>query len=291
MNNLILEMNKIAEEGKDNSLSDVLIRNQLKEFLHYFTLDYIYNSQFKNLFFYGGSCLRILYDLPRMSEDLDFEAEENINFEKLAAGMEDYFMKDLNLKEKFSFKKEKGINRIFLIFPIMHELGLSPHVGETLRVKVEICPKPKIYFKNLNPVYTPKSKYGKSFVIKHYDLPTLFASKLLAILNRPEKGFLVGNKEEKINFKGRDFYDLIWYMEKGVQPNEEMLKLHGEKSVGDIFNKINIFMAETNFSLGLKKDLEFLFSSQDFIKDFTDNFKQIYENLFKEKYKSKIIGK
>lgn len=286
MNNLILEMKKIVEDGRDSNLPDILIRNQLKEFLHYFVLDYIYNSQFKGLVFYGGSCLRILYDLPRMSEYLDFEAEKSIDFKKLVDGLDNYFKKDLDLKEKFSFKKEKGINRIFLVFPIMHELGLSPHIGETLRIKVEICPKPKTYFKNLNFVFTPKYRYGKSFVIKHYDLPTLFASKLLAILNRPEKGFLVGKKEEKVNFKGRDFYDLIWYMEKGVQPNEEMLKLNGEKSVDDIFNEINNFVAETNISRGLKKDLEFLFSSQNFISSFTDNFKQIFQNLLKEKYKS-----
>lgn len=73
MENFILELKKIVDESKDDNLSNDSIRNLLKEYLHYFVLDFIYNSEFKDLIFYGGSCLRILYDLPRMSEDLDFE--------------------------------------------------------------------------------------------------------------------------------------------------------------------------------------------------------------------------
>lgn len=292
MNNLILEMKKITDEAKDNNLSFTLTRNQLKEYLQYFVLDFIYNSQFKDLIFYGGSCLRILHDLPRMSEDLDFEADESINFNALAKGLRNYFQKDLKLKEKFSFKKEKGINRIFLNFPVMHELGLSPHKEETLRIKVEIRPEPKNYFKKLKPTFTPKSKYGKSFVIKHYDLPTLFASKLAAILDRPKKGFFVGKQEEEINFKGRDFFDLIWYMEKSVLPNEKMLEANNiDNSVEEVFDKISIFISQTNLASGLKKDLEDLFISQNFVENFVENFELTFYNLKKERYNSKKIKK
>jgi len=35
-------MKKIVDNGKDNNWSDVLIRNQLKEFLHYFVLDFYF---------------------------------------------------------------------------------------------------------------------------------------------------------------------------------------------------------------------------------------------------------
>jgi predicted nucleotidyltransferase component of viral defense system len=280
MNNLIFEMKKIVNDARENNFPNALIRNQLKEFLHYFVLDFIYNSKFKDLIFYGGSCLRVLYDLPRMSEDLDFEADENMDFNKLANSLEDHFRKNLNLKEKFSINRKKSINRIFLVFPIMYKLGLSAHQKETLRIKVEIRSVAKNNLNKLKPIVTPKSKYSTSFIVKHYDLPTLFASKLGAILDRSQKGFTVGKLKEGINFKGRDFYDLIWYMEKGVSPNKEMLKLNGiNESSEEVFNKIEIFITKTNIKAGLKRDLEPLFGSADFVENFANNFIQVFQNL------------
>lgn len=285
MENLILEMKKIVEESKDDNLSNDLIRNRLKEYLHYFVLDFIYNSEFKDLIFYGGSCLRILYDLPRMSEDLDFEADAGINFEKIVLGLKKHFAEKLNFKEKIDISKVTGINRIFLVLPIMKELGLSFHDSETLRIKVEIRPVSTEYLKKLKTVLTPKSKYGLSFIIKHYDLPTLFASKSAAILGRSAKGFNVGKKEEKINFKGRDFFDLIWYMEKGIIPDEEMLKVNGiRESSEKIFDRISVFISKKEMKAGLKKDLEPLFLSKNYVENFSDNFKEMFEKLREEKY-------
>jgi len=292
MENLILELKKIVDESKDDNLPNDLIRNRLKEYLHYFVLDFIYNSKFKDLIFYGGSCLRILYDLPRMSEDLDFETDKDLDFKELVSALKKYFAENLNLKEKISVSKDTGINRIFLILPIMKELGLSVHGSETLRIKIEIRPVGADYLKNIKPIFTPKFKYGKSFIIKHYDLPTLFASKLAAILSRPIKGFAVGKVEEKINFKGRDFFDLSWYMEAGILPNEEMLRVNGLKeSIGEVFDRISVFISGAELKAGLKKDLEPLFISKSFVDNFVNNFRSRFQNLKDEKYTAKKIQK
>lgn len=290
MNNLIFEMKKIADDAKKEGLSKNQIFVRLKEFLHYFVLDFIYNSEFKGMVFYGGSCLRIIYDLPRMSEDLDFEAMEDAKLEKLADSLEKYFKKDLGLEENFSTAiktNAKGdINRIILNFPIMKEIGLSLHLDETLKIKVEARLVSADYFNNLEPVFTPKNKYGKSFVIKHYDLPSLFASKLLAIINRPQKGYFVGTAEEGVGFKGRDFFDLIWYMEKGIFPNEEMFKANGvDKSVKEIFDEISVFISKKDVSLGLRKDLELLISNRNYAESFAREFEGMFRRLREEKYK------
>lgn len=290
MNNLILEMKKIAEEGKDNNLPNLAIRTQLKEFLHYFVLDFIYNSKFKDLIFYGGSCARIIYDLDRMSEDLDFEADKNINFNELAEELKNHFSKDLKLNDKFSIKKERGINRIFLKFPIMRELELSPNESESLNIKIEIRAEDEEHFKDLKPIFTPKNMYGKSFVVKHYDMPTLFASKLAAILDRPQKGFAIGRAEDNINYKGRDFYDLIWYMEQRILPNEDMLKVNKIKNnIGDVFDEISVFIAKNDFQEGLKRDLEHLFPSQAFVENFINAFRGTFYRLKKERYTARKI--
>jgi len=289
MENIILEMKKIVEESKGET-SFVKTRNRLKEYLHYFVLDFIYNSEFKDMVFYGGSCLRIVYDLPRMSIDLDFEADEGTDFNKLKKSLEKHFSANLKLKDKFYIKGEKkgkNVNRIFLNFSLMNEIGLSAHKGEALKVRIDVMSVPKEYLKKLTPVLTLKSKYGKSFVIRHYDLPTLFASKLAAILDRSQKGFTVGREEEKIDFKGRDFYDLIWYMEEKTLPNEEMLKLKGtEGSIGDVFDEIALFISKRKLKEGLKKDLEPLFLGP--VDSFVDNFRNIFQKLRKRYINRKI---
>lgn len=285
MSNLIFEMKKIADKAKEKNLSNLLIRNQLKEYLHYFVLNFIYNSEFKDLIFYGGSALRILYGLPRMSEDLDFEADDKFDFTALKEGLSKYFEGELDLKDKFSVVKLKNINRIFLRLPVMYEVGLSSHAEETLNIKVEARPESKEYFNGLTVEATPKAEFGNSFLIKHYDLPTLFASKLAAVLDRPNKGFSVGSKDEGINFKGRDFYDLIWYMEKGINPNKGMLELRGiRQSLNEIFGNIEVFAKANNIEKGLKRDLSGLFESQEFVNNFAENFLSIFRNLRKNKY-------
>ncbi len=290
MENIILEMKKIVEESKGET-SFINIRNKLKEYLHYFVLDFIYNSEFKDMIFYGDSCLRIVYDLPRMSIDLDFEADEGMDFNKLKKSLEKYFSANLKLKDKFYIRGEKrgkNVNRIFLNFPLMNEIGLPAQKDETLKIRIDIMSVSKKYLGKLTPILTLKSKYGRSFVVKHYDLPTLFASKLAAILDRSPKGFVVGKEEEKVDFKGRDFYDLIWYMEEKILPNEKMLKLKGVKgSIGDVFDEVALFISKRRLKGGLKKDLEPLFLGP--VDSFVNNFRNIFQRLREEHYTNKKI--
>lgn len=286
MNNLIFELKNIVNENQEKNLPSEVIQNLLKEYLHYFVLDYIYSSEFKSMVFYGGSALRVLFDLPRLSEDIDFEADEKVDLKELAKGLENYFKKDLALYEKFSVNKMRTINRIFLKFPVLYEVGLSPHKDEVLRLKVEARPLLNEFFENTKIVLTSKSKYGRSFVVRHYDLPTLFASKLPAILSRGERGFKKGKIEEGINFKGRDFYDLIWYMERGILPDPLMLeKKDVKKPLKEIFDEIENFVANNrNFAKGLAGDLRPLFVFGGFVDVFSKNFLEIFRQVRKEKY-------
>ena len=284
MNNFILEMQNIVKDAKKQGLENDLICNILKEYLHYFVLDYIYGSKFKDIVFYGGSALRMLFDLPRLSEDIDFEADERINLRELAVGLENYFKKDLALYEKVQVNKMRTINRIFLKLPVLYEIGLSPHKGEVLRLKVEARPLPTEFFNNTKTSLTLKSKYGVTFVAKHYDLPTLFAMKLPAILGRGKGGFKKGKAEEGINFKGRDFYDLIWYMEQGIIPDPIMLeKREIKKSLKEIFDEIEIFVANNkSFTKGLSGDLWPLFASTGFVDTFSKNFLEVFQTARKK---------
>jgi predicted nucleotidyltransferase component of viral defense system len=64
----------IIAEKKQLGIPRAVILNYLKEHIQYLVLNLIYNHpKFKRLVFKGGSCLRICYRLPRLSEDLDFD--------------------------------------------------------------------------------------------------------------------------------------------------------------------------------------------------------------------------
>ena len=64
-----------------------------------------------------------------------------------------------------------------------------------------------------------KHKNNLFFVVRNYDLETLFANKIGAILGRKDKTY-----QDKFDFRGRDFYDLIWFLKNGIKPNLKRVK-------------------------------------------------------------------
>ncbi len=71
------ELKKIVVEERKKGTQDFLIKNVIKEYLQFPVLNFIYNNKkYKNLIFTGGSCLRICFDLPRVSEYLDFDLKK-----------------------------------------------------------------------------------------------------------------------------------------------------------------------------------------------------------------------
>ena len=71
---------------------------------------------------------------------------------------------------------------------------------------------------------TPVFVYGRSLVVAHFSLETMMAEKLLACL---ERNFERGRSGAQI--KGRDFYDLLWFMQQNIQPLEEKLARDGQR--------------------------------------------------------------
>jgi len=70
-------LKQIILEKKAQGAPKAVILNFLKEYIQYLVLNLIYNHKdFKKLVFKGGSCLRVCYVLPRLSEDLDFDYDK-----------------------------------------------------------------------------------------------------------------------------------------------------------------------------------------------------------------------
>lgn len=161
--------------------------------------------------------------------------------------------------------------------PVLFNLGLARH-GESkkLYVKVEID---KPLSKKFIPQLTPFTQGSFSFFVKHYDAETLMAGKIAAIIKRV---FAKGIGDE-IAFKGRDYYDLLWYMQKGIVPNQDYLHdALGLSESKKIWGKLDERIDAVKI-VYLKEDIENLFDNKQFVDDFVNHFKELYAR-YKRKY-------
>lgn len=266
------ELKKIVAEEQKKGTPNFVIRNMLKEYLQFPILNFIYNSKkYKQMIFTGGSCLRICFDLPRMSEDLDFDMKKadwkKFNIKELAKDIEKYF------QDKFLFQvkiKTQGKSRIYLKFPILKELGLSDQSeSDLLYVKIE-----PMEGEFISPEVEIQSifRYGYNFIIRRYSLSFLMTGKLNAIFLR--KWF--SGKDNEVDVKGRDFYDLYWYLEQEIKPNYRNLKksinINNEK---DLYKKLAERIMRKVTPRKLSYDLKNFFKEQNFVDDFCKNYQQI----------------
>jgi len=266
-------LKNLVKEKEKKGIAKDITRNLLKETLQFYVLDFIYNSAYgKNLIFCGGSALRICYNLNRLSEDLDFDLikEDETNKEQLVKDILDYFKKRWNFQKieaTISGQKKK----IYLKFPILYDLGLTKKPeSKKLYVKLEIASNISKYYKT---EFIPISKFNLNFILKSYTLESLMASKIIAVLKRTFKK----GKGDKITFKGRDYYDLLWFLQKGVHPDmkrlSNVLNLNSKKQIYKmLWQKVK--KIELRY---LKEDLLPLFEDGRFIESYCQNYKKMVE--------------
>ncbi|MBU2592669.1 nucleotidyl transferase AbiEii/AbiGii toxin family protein [Patescibacteria group bacterium] len=259
---------------KNKGVNDLFLRNLLKESLQLYTLNFIYTSVYaERLLFKGGACLRFCFGLPRLSEDLDFDIKNISQFslKKFTNSLQDYFVKKLQYKN-LTVKVAGNKKQIFLKFPLMEKLGLRADRSESniLFLRIDLSPVDSSIFKE---EISLKANDDFNFIIKRYSLPDLFASKIAAVLQRT---FHKGRKD-LITFKGRDYFDLIWFLERGTPPNLERLKdILKIQKCGKILELLDdkVKMVKEEY---LKEDLLPLFQDKDFVENFTRNFKTLYQ--------------
>ncbi len=253
--------------ARDPLLANETKRILLKEVLQSYVLDFLYNHPlYRRLNFYGGTCLHVVYDLNRLSEDLDFDNGEGVDLSDLQDAITGLFRKSLGYEpvDVKSQQGESGILRLTLKLPILNELGLSPHRAEALHLKVEVSHHGQTAILQKTPVFY----FGRSFVPSHFSLETMMAGKMIACL---ERNFQRGSGGAFI--KGRDYYDLLWFMQKGIRPLEEKLATDGGQphTVGSAMralkNKIDAISVAD-----LAVDLLPMFESRSFIESWLENF-------------------
>lgn len=267
MEEIKLNLRDLADKSK--SENKLFKRNILKEYLQILVLDFIYsNSEYSQMFFYGGSCLAHCFGLNRLSEDLDFvDMKRNVDISKLARDLENHFKNDTDLSLTATAQKF----RVYLKIPILRELGLAEkNESDLLFLKIEIF-KEFEFCKKYKEETIPLFKFNKSILIKTFDLPTLMSTKIGAILYRKwEKTAKGGDVLMKV--KGRDYFDLMWYLEKGIKPNTDCIK--GVKNKDELKEKLLEAVNKAD-SKSIELDLEVFIDKKDFTENLSKNIKSI----------------
>jgi predicted nucleotidyltransferase component of viral defense system len=190
--------------------------HELKEITQEMMLAGLSKTDFFNIAtFHGGTSLRIIHRIDRYSEDLDFTLDEANNefkwmpyLEKIREFADEY---ECFLEIKDKSKNDNHVKKAFIkdsSIDQMMEMSWRRRSGsvEKIKIKLEIDTNPPLY--SINEV--KKYFFPINFDIKIQNLPSLFSGKCHALLCREYE-------------KGRDWFDLKWFVNKGVEPNYKYL--------------------------------------------------------------------
>ena len=179
---------------------------------------------FSKAAFYGGSALRIFYGLDRFSEDLDFslmrtddDFEIQSYFPALEKAVRAYGLnvmiddkeKITDSKIQSAFLKANTKEHLMMFYSAEKEFSRVSN-NERTKIKFEIDVNPPEYA-------TFERKYRLKpvpYEVNLYDESSLFAGKLHALIGRAWKN----------RVKGRDLYDYVFYLSKGIAFNRQHLR-------------------------------------------------------------------
>lgn len=254
--------NLITTYQQNRDSPPAYIRNALAETLQYYLLQFISQSTLvDNLIFKGTGCLRIFFDLPHLSENLifDWAGTSEFDIDNLALSIKNHFTSNLKF-DALETKTNGDFQTLNIEFGVLDLFGfpLAPSDINILCVQLDITPAQGSSFTTEPAI---KSTRDFSFVIKRYSLPDLMAAKIANILTRT---------------KGRDCFDLIWFLEKGVTPNwkylTELSGLTKEEVIKAIKDKVSKIS-----NLQIQSELEPYFSNPTFVRSFCQNLPYFYD--------------
>jgi predicted nucleotidyltransferase component of viral defense system len=200
---------------------------------------------FEQAAFYGGTALRIFHGLNRFSEDLDFSLVHNASAFRLEPALSSVETElaawglSFEAESKSSGHRTgiesaflKGNTRINLLnIGLPEELTRRIQHNQKITIKLELDTTPPPFasteVKN-HLLPTP-------FQVRLYDLPSLFAGKLHAMLFR----------DWKSRVKGRDFYDFVWYISRNVPVNLPHLEARIAQNESRLTEPLNLVGLQT----------------------------------------------
>lgn len=187
----------------------VFDKQMLKEYLQLLILNHLSESEYASrVAFIGGTNLRLVRHIDRFSEDLDFDCRmlSKDDFMALTDDIVSFLQKHgLHVETRDRENERLTAYRRNLYFPqLLFDLQLSGHRDERFLIKLEA--------QNQGIAYQPQTSIvmGCGFVFPIQTPPdgVLCAMKISALLSRK---------------KGRDFYDTMFLLGQGIEPDYEFL--------------------------------------------------------------------
>lgn len=244
--------------------------------------------------FYGGTALRIFYGLNRFSEDLDFslrQSNPDFSFSKYLTLLEKEIrsyglnskteMKNKTIDSNISsaFLKTNTKENLMYFFPNNTTYENVPK-NELIKIKIEVDIDPPMFA-------TVEKKYRLQpipYEVSLYDMSSLFAGKIHAIIGRTWKN----------RIKGRDLYDYVFYLQNNSSVNLRHLEARLKQS-GHIKPNINMTINEIkemlidrfesiDYSQAKEDVIPFIRNKAEIDLWSADFFKQITMNLCETKY-------
>ena len=265
-------------------------KNAMKEIMQEIVLCGLSRAGFfQKAAFYGGTALRIFYGLDRFSEDLDFslvtadpDFDLTVYFPVLEKEVRAFGL-HVTIQEKEK-TKESNIRSAFLkgntkehllLFYADGDLAGSVARSEVVKIKFEVDINPPEYAGFEHKYRLLPTPYE----VNLYDMPSLFAGKIHAVLCRAWKS----------RIKGRNLYDYVFYLSRGSAVNQKHLRARLLQS-GFISEDVECTLPELRHMLYERFDtIDFRQAKQDvepFIRDTAslnmwnaDFFKQITAGL------------
>jgi predicted nucleotidyltransferase component of viral defense system len=276
-----------------NPKSEEDILSALREIMQEITLAALSRTAFfEKAAFYGGTVLRIFYGLERFSEDLDFsllKADPDFSLEPYFNSIVDEFISlglTVSIKEKqkstksaidSAFLKAETIWKEIVLEDIIKETGVRSN--KSIKIKIEVDRRPPLSFNTEEKLLIRPF----SFYVKCFTQPCLFAGKMHALLFRKWQN----------RVKGRDWYDLEWYIKKGIplnvdhflaraqdtgdwqddhMSNEQIIELLHTK-----INTVSFSSIKEDVVRFIKNDTDLEIWSSDYFKDLINKLK--FENF------------
>ncbi|PJE98909.1 nucleotidyl transferase AbiEii/AbiGii toxin family protein [Prevotella intermedia] len=167
----------------------------------------LYNGGFFDVAaFYGGTCLRIFHSLQRFSEDMDFSLlapNDDFDFTQYFQPIVDEFAMvgrevEIKKKDKKSFAKVESA----FLKDNTDVYDITFQTEKSVKIKIEVDTQPPLKFDTEQKLLL----LPRSFMVRCFTLPDLFAGKMHALVYRAWKN----------RVKGRDWYDFEWYVRHSI---------------------------------------------------------------------------
>lgn len=179
---------------------------------------------FEKAAFYGGTCLHLFYGMERFSEDMDFSLlspDPKFDFESYFPAIREEFAiagKEVEIQLKHKGKPSSIESAFLKESSEVFRIGFTTQKQIKVKIEVDIDPPPD-FSTDMKLMTRPVSRW-----IRAYSIGDLYAGKVSAALFRAWRS----------RVKGRDWYDLEWYVRNGFVCNLKHLSARGRESNSNV---------------------------------------------------------